>query len=78
LFTLLITRLKKSFPNFFKSEKKRIYIICSLLILSLVSRIGFQAALGIESFKKELYDSRTNDTWLILSPTFVEPKEIDD
>jgi hypothetical protein len=41
LFILLVTRLKRKFPNFFESEKRRIYLISSLIIIGLIAKILF-------------------------------------
>jgi hypothetical protein len=63
LFTILVIRLKRKFPIFFATEKKRIYTISSLIIISLIARVIFQAIYGIRAVLDQFYLSEYYRTW---------------
>ena len=61
---LLIRRLKRYFPSFYKKESTKIYIASISVIVSIVFRIGINVMYSIDSLNSALDISYADDTWL--------------
>jgi hypothetical protein len=62
--TLLVARLKKYYPQFFKRERKQIYFASISVIVSIIARMTINIVYSIDSVNEALEESFREDTWL--------------
>lgn len=63
-FLLLISRLRRHFPAFYKNERTKLFIASTSIVISIIARMAINAVYSVESINTELDQSFKQGTWL--------------
>ena len=63
VFMLLTLKLKKAFPLYFNEHKKRLYILGTTMIFSLIAQALFRVFTNINASNNFITPSLRNNTW---------------
>jgi hypothetical protein len=62
-FYILTQRLRRYFPDFYKSEKGRVLSLCACILVSIIGRIVMSAILSYREIIVKILDSLQENTW---------------